>query len=63
MIPSTKGLSAEAVVREDPEKTEGNLQKRGEKYIKNPLFQSLKCSSIGKLYKRSIEMMKKKTSG
>ena len=38
MIPITKGLNAEAIVIEGPERTERNLNKSVQKSIKNPLF-------------------------
>ena len=38
MIPITKDLNAEVVVIEDPEKTEGNLNKSVQKAIKKPLI-------------------------
>lgn len=38
MIPITKDLNAEMVVIEDPEKTEGNLNKSVQKAIKKPLI-------------------------
>jgi len=41
MIPITKDLNAEVVVIEDPEKTEGKLNKSVQKAIKNLLFVKL----------------------